>query len=287
MMHSLHMPSREDFTSWTKNNLGRNALSGEFLESYVSYICNTFANGQIDDVKVSQRKDVTGISGSSHNIDVLIEFRIAGINFRVAFECKDRKRAFNRDDVMAFCTKISDLSNTVGVFIAAKGYQSGALAFLDSKGIAHFDETSLPAFGKVISERFLTPLLPSERAIGEPFWAIMEVGTEGTTTGNWMTIAKAELEGNRHGGRKGTRVLPLFFARSDAQVFLNVRWGDDASMAVRGVRQSTLSFLTGWAPKSALSFCIVMPFDQDGQTLFTVEEITPAGLASRFLASSG
>jgi hypothetical protein len=276
---------REQFDVWRTANLGRKAFSGEFLEDYVAHVCRTFLAGEIDDAEVSQRKKIMGFNGGEYEIDVLIEFTVMGIPLRVAFECKDHKRRVARDDVMAFHAKIRDMPNTVGVFVSKAGFQAAALDYLKSFGIVYYDENTIPSFEKTVIEGFLSPLLPSERVVGEPFWGVMEARSDGQVNGVWRTIFTPASKDKGGKPKDQAMLLALFYARPDASLYADSLPDDDGSWTVRGIRQSTLSFLTTEVPRSGLGFCIVTPVEHEGRVLFVAEEITPEQLRGRYLVA--
>lgn len=84
---------------------------------------------------VKHNVKLTGKSGQKHQIDVYWEYEIAGVQHKIAIECKNYNRKLSVDKVNAFRGLLADLTDVNGIMITQKGYQTGAKKVADSCGI--------------------------------------------------------------------------------------------------------------------------------------------------------
>lgn len=78
---------------------------------------------------------LTGNSGMSYQIDILITFFVAGIPYQVAVECKSRKSPIGHRDISAFHAMLTDISCFSGIFITDRTYARGAIQVARQFGI--------------------------------------------------------------------------------------------------------------------------------------------------------
>jgi restriction endonuclease Mrr len=78
---------------------------------------------------------VEGLDGT-YVIDVTVRFRVAGLDFLVLFECKRHATPVKREHVQVLHAKLRSTGAQKGVVVAASGFQSGALQYARSHGIA-------------------------------------------------------------------------------------------------------------------------------------------------------
>lgn len=84
---------------------------------------------------VKHNVKLTGKSGQKHQIDVYWEYEIAGVQHKIAIECKNYNRKLSVGKVNAFRGLLADLTDVNGIMITQKGYQKGAKKVADSCGI--------------------------------------------------------------------------------------------------------------------------------------------------------
>lgn len=72
---------------------------------------------------------------SKHQVDVYWEYRVAGINQRVAIECKNYNKELSIGKVRDFYSVLNDIGHTKGVMVTKIGYQRGAKEFAERCGI--------------------------------------------------------------------------------------------------------------------------------------------------------
>lgn len=86
-------------------------------------------------VQVEHDVRVVGRSGVSHQIDVLWQFKQAGIEHAVMIECKNYARSLTIEKVRNFYAVIQDIGNAQGLMVTKTGYQSGAADLAKFYGI--------------------------------------------------------------------------------------------------------------------------------------------------------
>ena len=77
-----------------------------------------------------------GRSGHEHQIDVLIDFRAMGLDFRVIVECKYWNKSVGVEQVMVVDQRKEDLSAQKAVIVTKHGFQKGALTVAEDRNIA-------------------------------------------------------------------------------------------------------------------------------------------------------
>lgn len=78
---------------------------------------------------------LTGKSGCKHQIDVYWEYEIAGVNYKVAIECKNYSSSVSLGKVRDFYGVLSDLDGVSGIMVTKMGYQAGSKKFAAHNGI--------------------------------------------------------------------------------------------------------------------------------------------------------
>jgi hypothetical protein len=116
------------------------------FESYVEFVYQSLLDLGNDNVVVARDVTLTGRTGIRHQIDVYYQFEKAGFSHRVAIECRNKSRAIDKDQVMAFKSKVQDIPGVQGIMVARKGYQSGAKTFAEDNGILAIDIAQLPRY---------------------------------------------------------------------------------------------------------------------------------------------
>jgi restriction system protein len=104
------------------------------FERCVAEIVQSMAH-EVTDWQVNHLAKVKGKEGT-YIIDVLVRFRVVGMQFTVLFECKRHATRIKRDDVIALHGKVQSTGAHKGVLVAGSGFQSGALQYAREHGIA-------------------------------------------------------------------------------------------------------------------------------------------------------
>lgn len=106
-------------------------------------------------LNVQRDVTLTGKSGATRQIDVLIEHKQGPYEYRTLVECKYWNKKVERANIDVLYAGMQDLNAAKGVFFTTVGYQSGAETYAKSMGISIFvvreltdEEWGLP--GKVI-----------------------------------------------------------------------------------------------------------------------------------------
>ena len=72
----------------------------------------------------------------TYQIDILCQFTVAGMAFKILVECKKYKHPVERKVVAELYTKMQSLGAQKGLVITTCGFQSGAVQFAEKHGIA-------------------------------------------------------------------------------------------------------------------------------------------------------
>ena len=87
-------------------------------------------------IRWDHRELVKG-NGGDYQIDVYGELDIlGGAAIKLLVECKRTRRPVEREEMLAFAMKLQDTSSHKGMMFSTAGYQSGAIQFAASRGIA-------------------------------------------------------------------------------------------------------------------------------------------------------
>jgi Restriction endonuclease len=78
---------------------------------------------------------LTGRSGIVHEVDLVVEFRLAQAKYLTVFEIKHRPSTIGVEDVMRFAAVIDDIGANKGVFVANGGFSAAATQLARSRGI--------------------------------------------------------------------------------------------------------------------------------------------------------
>ncbi|HEM6829127.1 restriction endonuclease [Citrobacter koseri] len=217
------------------------------LESYTQYVYSTLLNPRDNGVDVSRNIKLKGLKGE-YQIDVFYQFEHAGVLHRVAIECKYHNRPLDRDTIMPFCNKITDIGNIIGVIVSKSGYQRGAKEYAEKHGITLLTTEDLPKFNILVADYLINSALPTKDWIGEPFWILME-REEDNVSGSYYKFAQ------KHNGRD---VIPLFFSKREAIDFLN-EYEQATIFAIRGVPQHYLKRFIGMTERLNPLFFLMLP----------------------------
>ena len=90
---------------------------------------------RIKAIQVQHNVKLRGKSGQLHQVDVYWEYELAGVNHKVAIECKNYNKPVSVGKVRDFYGVLSDLNNVNGIMVTKVGYQKGAKEFAAHYGI--------------------------------------------------------------------------------------------------------------------------------------------------------
>lgn len=241
------------------------------LESYTQYVYSVLLNPRGNGVEVSRNVLLKGLKGE-YQIDVFYQFENAGVIHRVAIECKYHSRPLDRDTIMPFCNKITDIGNIIGVIVSKSGYQNGAKEYAEKHGITLLTTEDLPKFNILIADCLIASALPTKDWIGEPFWILME-REEDNVSGSYYKHSE------KH---KGKDIIPLFFSKREGIEFLN-EIGKMDTFTIRGVPQHYLKHLIMFGEHFNLLFFLMFPATSAEQAAGLL--IDAAELKKRYLLS--
>jgi restriction system protein len=90
---------------------------------------------EVTDWQVRHLDPVEGVDGT-YIIDVTVRFRLLGADYLTLFECKRHATPVKREHVQVLHDKLRSTGAHKGIVVAASGFQSGALSYAKTHGIA-------------------------------------------------------------------------------------------------------------------------------------------------------
>lgn len=109
-------------------------LSPEEFELAVKSVLDDQGHG-LEDYESKHREVIPGSDGD-YEFDITIRFSAFGASYLTLVECKRYKNRVEREKVLALWTKIQSVGAHKGIMCATAGFQSGAVEFAKSHGIA-------------------------------------------------------------------------------------------------------------------------------------------------------
>lgn len=85
---------------------------------------------------VSRHREVISAADGEYEFDVVCRFMALGVSFTVLSECKAYKKRVERDRVQALLAKLRSVGAQKGILFSTSGFQSGAVKFAETHGIA-------------------------------------------------------------------------------------------------------------------------------------------------------
>ena len=87
-------------------------------------------------IAVRHNETIKGISGATHQIDVLWDFELGGFPYQTLMEIKNWKSPVKKEQIIAFHGILMDIPGQPhGVFVSSSGFQSGAMTYAKTHGI--------------------------------------------------------------------------------------------------------------------------------------------------------
>jgi hypothetical protein len=106
----------------------------EYEELVVNLIRSAVSERLNDYFKLLKFPLYTGRSGVSHEVDLSIEFTIAGLRYLTVFEIKYRRDKVGAEDVLQFGAITEDLGANKGAIISNSGFSAAAVQLARAKG---------------------------------------------------------------------------------------------------------------------------------------------------------
>ena len=130
-------------------------------------------------IQVQHNVKLRGKSGQLHQVDVYWEYELAGVNHKVAIECKNYNKPVSVGKVRDFYGVLSDLNNVNGIMVTKVGYQKGAKEFATHYGI-NLKELRLPNKEESIIGRLELNIFITRRLfLLDDEWAKSSINLEG------------------------------------------------------------------------------------------------------------
>lgn len=143
----------------------------------------------------------------------------------VVIECKDTARPVENGEVAEFYGKLCDAGALRLVMISRSGYQRLAVSYAEKHDILLLTEDDLPQLHTLVAQRLKSVAFPDAKAVGEPFWTIMELDEHGELTGSYFCSAAPSA---------GKNIL-LFYSKVHAEQVMSQFELDTRQWAVRGL----------------------------------------------------
>lgn len=84
---------------------------------------------------IRHRELLEGMDGT-YQIDLTLRFRILGVDFLVAVECKQHKNPIKRETVQILNDRIKSIGAQKGIMFSTSSFQRGAIEYASKHGIA-------------------------------------------------------------------------------------------------------------------------------------------------------
>lgn len=88
------------------------------------------------DVIVQHNQTLTGKSGASRQIDIVVTVQKGPYEYLTLIECKFWNSSVKREQIDVLWASMQDLNASKGAFFTTKGFQKGAQKYAESKGIS-------------------------------------------------------------------------------------------------------------------------------------------------------
>ena len=125
-MVGLYNPCRDFVSSITPTE----------FEKYCVKILKGYAeNEQLKEFVIVHNEKIIANDGE-YQIDIYAEFTAMGVKFKVLGECKRYKYPIEREKVAVLADKLQSIGAHKGILISTSGFQSGAIKYAKTHGIA-------------------------------------------------------------------------------------------------------------------------------------------------------
>ena len=111
-------------------------LSPTEFEEYCFEILKAFAEEEnISNFRITHNEKIKAQDGK-YQIDIYAEFTAMGAQFKVLCECKRYTNRVNREKVEVLYSKLQSIGAQKGILISTSDFQSGAIEYAKTHGIA-------------------------------------------------------------------------------------------------------------------------------------------------------
>jgi hypothetical protein len=90
------------------------------------------------DIHVHQGRAYKSLTGNTHQVDVSFTFELLGLEYLNIVECKLWDTPVPKHVIATLHSIVQDLKAHKGIVVSARGFQSGAISYAQSKGIGLF-----------------------------------------------------------------------------------------------------------------------------------------------------
>lgn len=119
-----------------------------------------------------------------YQIDIYAEFVAMKCKFKVLAECKKYNKAVSRDKVEILYSRLQSLGMNKGILISTSGFQSGAIQFAKSHGIAliQVSDKSIDFYSASANNSDLVEIIEKRRFMEYPKYVAKEIVDENYVT---------------------------------------------------------------------------------------------------------
>ncbi len=112
------------------------SISPTQFEEYCLKILNGYAEEEkLTEFAITHNVVISATDGE-YQIDVYAEFTAMGVKFKVLCECKRYSHPVSREKVAVLHDKIASIGAHKGILLSTSGFQSGAIQYAKTHGIA-------------------------------------------------------------------------------------------------------------------------------------------------------
>ncbi len=149
----------------------------------------------LENLVIEHDKMIKAFDGS-YQIDGYIEFSLMGVKYKTLVECKHYKSPINREKVQILHSKIKSIGAHKGILISTSNFQSGAVGYAKTHGIALIQLTEAMSIYEARSMEGI--IVASGRKpfnYGEPYSGVLIGGDgNGSYTCSYLSRTNTSLE---------------------------------------------------------------------------------------------
>jgi hypothetical protein len=111
-------------------------LSATELETWVGAVLSSVGSQEgVSDLDVQTHERLPGVDGT-YDLDATVRFRVFGLDFLAVVEVKQHRNPIKRELVQILHSKVQSVGAQKGIMFSTSHFQSGALEYAKTHGIA-------------------------------------------------------------------------------------------------------------------------------------------------------
>ncbi|WP_089937295.1 restriction endonuclease [Candidatus Entotheonella palauensis] len=100
------------------------------------HIQSEFESLNLHDLKIQTNQRLLGVSGRTYQIDLTLEFTLAGMGFLILVECKPCQQPVGVEEVVMLHHQVMDTGAHKGILITTTGFKPAAKKYAQAHGIS-------------------------------------------------------------------------------------------------------------------------------------------------------